>query len=104
MSGNTSSVSSEYSATTNYSVPEGHTDAIKVTVVVDSNGIIESVTATHNASNRESREYQQRFDSGYKSQVVGKKIQDLGSLSRVSGASLTTNAFNDAMKKIKAQI
>jgi hypothetical protein len=46
--------------------------------------------------------YSKRFNSGYQSQVIGK---DLGSinLSRVSGSSLTTAAFNNALSSIKSQ-
>lgn len=42
----------------------------------------------------------QRFENAYRAEVIGKKIDDLN-LSRVGGASLTTNAFNEAVAKIK---
>lgn len=37
------------------------------------------------------------------SKVVGMKISDLGSFDRVGGASLTTDAFNQAVVQLKAQ-
>jgi uncharacterized protein with FMN-binding domain len=44
----------------------------------------------------------QRFMDSYKAEVVGKNINSLN-LSRVGGASLTTNAFNQALVAIEAQ-
>jgi hypothetical protein len=42
-----------------------------------------------------------KFEAAYKTQIIGKDIDTI-SLSRVGGASLTTNAFNDAVANIKA--
>ncbi|KXJ97864.1 MAG: hypothetical protein UZ19_OD1000928 [Parcubacteria bacterium OLB19] len=42
---------------------------------------------------------QERFDGAYKTQVVGKRLEDI-SLSRVGGASLTSKAFNEAIANI----
>ena len=42
---------------------------------------------------------QERFDGAYKTQVVGKKLDNI-SLSRVGGASLTSKAFNEAVANI----
>ncbi len=41
----------------------------------------------------------ERFDNAYKTEVVGKSLSEI-SLSRVGGASLTSGAFNEAIKKM----
>jgi hypothetical protein len=43
----------------------------------------------------------QRFDAAYRTELLGKSIDEV-KLSRVGGASLTTNAFNEALTAIKA--
>jgi hypothetical protein len=48
-----------------------------------------------------SKNYQSKFMAAYQSQVIGKKLDSI-KLSRVGGASLTSNAFNDAVAKVKA--
>ncbi len=42
----------------------------------------------------------QRFETAYRTEVIGKDIDTLN-LSRVGGASLTTSAFNEALANIK---
>ena len=87
-----------YSEMGHYISPGG-AESIDVTVTLE-NDIITSATVTGNASG-EAQEHQDDFIAGYKSSVVGKDI-DTVSLSRVGGASLTTNGFNAALKLIKA--
>ena len=43
-----------------------------------------------------------RFEDAYKSEVIGKDINTIN-LSRVGGASLTSNAFNQALAAIRTQ-
>ncbi len=88
-----------YEATGSYTNPGGSSD-INISVTIDGTGTITATEATEGTSNRESQEYQQKFISGYKSQVVGKKITDV-QLSRVSGSSLTSKGFNDAIAQIE---
>lgn len=45
--------------------------------------------------------YEKLFIGGIKAEVVGKKINDL-KVSRVAGSSLTSQGFNAAVTKIKA--
>lgn len=87
-----------YTATGNYATPGG-SESITVTVTLTDN-TISDVTATGSASRGDSGQYQSKFLSGYKSQVVGKSIDSV-SLSRVAGSSLTSNGFNAAITKIK---
>lgn len=89
-----------YSSSDSYSSPGG-TEDITVKITVASNKIT-AVSVTQKANNHESEEYQSDFQSGYKSKVVGKALSTL-ELSRVSGASLTTKGFNDALDAIRSQ-
>jgi hypothetical protein len=47
---------------------------------------------------------QESFGSGAGAVLVGKKLSDLGAIDRVGGSSLTTNAFNTSIDKLKAQL
>lgn len=42
------------------------------------------------------------FDGAYKSEVIGKTLNEI-SLSRVGGASLTSDAFNEAVAEIRSE-
>ena len=89
-----------YTATGSYQTPGG-SESIGVTLTLSS-GTITDASVQQNASGGEAEEYQSRFASGFKSQVVGKKITDV-SLSRVAGSSLTPNGFNNALQTIEEQ-
>lgn len=89
-----------YVVSDTYSSPGGIED-IKVTLTISGNSISD-VSVVQEANNDESAEYQQKFQQGYKSKVVGKSLSSL-ELSRSSGASLTTNAFNDALEEIRTK-
>ena len=89
-----------YTATQKYSTPED-TESIKVTVTV-ANDVITDVSATPSAKSRESKEYANAFVANYKTYVVGKSLKGL-KLNRVSGASLTTQGFNNAITNIQSQ-
>ena len=89
-----------YSASGSYQTPGGQESiGVKVTLA---GGVITDATVTQNASGGEAEEYQSKFLSGYKSQVVGKKISDV-SLTRVAGSSLTPIGFNNAIDSIESQ-
>lgn len=89
-----------YTSSDSYSSPGG-IEGIDVSVTI-SNGVITAATIDQEANNHESEEYQDAFASSFKSKVVGKAIESL-SLSRISGASLTTDGFNDALDEIRSQ-
>lgn len=89
-----------YTAEGNYQTPGGR-ESIGVTVTL-SNGTITDASVDQQGSTGEAEEYQSKFASGFKSQVVGKKITD-ASLTRVAGSSLTPNGFNDAIATIETQ-
>jgi uncharacterized protein with FMN-binding domain len=89
-----------YSATGHYDSPGG-TEGIKVSLTL----VDDKVSATNvqsDANDPTAQSYQTIFISGYKSFVVGKKINTI-QLSNVSGSSLTSQGFNDALKQIENQ-
>jgi hypothetical protein len=90
-----------YNATGNYQSPGGG-QQIKVSITLNSDGTITDSSAQGDNHADDSRIYQARFIEGYKDQVVGKKISDI-KLSQVSGSSLTSIGFNNALETIKNQ-
>ena len=90
-----------YTATSSYSVPHGARNGITSTIVV-SGGKITSVTTSNDYSDRESGNYIDWFNQEISSTVTGQSLGDV-SPSRVGGASLTTNAFNDTLDTIRSQ-
>lgn len=88
-----------YYATKSYRTPDG-TYEMTVGLTIKGDTVTNS-TITYDSEGARSS-YTKRFNSGYQNQVIGK---DLGSinLSRVSGSSLTTAAFNNALSSIKSQ-
>lgn len=87
-----------YSASTSYFTPDGQEDA-KLTITI-ANNVVTASNFSEQALSGEGQRYQDRFDSNYKSEVVGQKLGDI-SLSRVAGASLTTDGFSQALEQIK---
>jgi uncharacterized protein with FMN-binding domain len=89
-----------YTATSNYQVPHGE-ESIKVNVTL-SGGTVTAVSIQNSENDRDSEFYQEEFTANYKSAVVGKKISGL-QISSVSGASDTTDGFNQALEQIASQ-
>jgi len=88
-----------YDATGSYISPGGK-ESIQLTVTLK-DGIITDTSLIENATDRDAKDYQAQFATGYKTLVVGKNI-DRVALSRVAGSSLTSNGFNDALDQIKS--
>lgn len=99
-SSNSSYKDGTYKASIDYYVPHG-TNTLTATIVV-SNGIISSVTTSDDYTDHESALYIDSFESGISSAATGKSLNGL-SLSRVGGASLTTEAFNSVLDTIRTQ-
>ena len=89
-----------YTATGSYQSPGGQ-EEIDITVTLK-DGVITDTSANGKPSGATATEYQGKFISGYKDQVVGKAIDSV-SLDRVSGSSLTPKGFNDAIEQIKQE-
>lgn len=89
-----------YTANSSYRVPHS-SESIGVTLTVK-DGVVTGTSLNQSEDNPESAQYQEMFAETYKSYVVGKKLSDI-SLNRVSGASLTTGAFDTALQQIRSQ-
>lgn len=90
-----------YTATGSYQTPGGR-ESIGVTITLASDGTISDSSLQLSTSGGETQQFQSKFASGYKSQVVGKRIDEV-SLSRVAGSSLTSRGFNSAIEDIETQ-
>lgn len=89
-----------YTVSDTYPSPGGEED-IKVVLTLEDQ-IVASVDVIQEANQRESAEYQALFQAGYKSRVIGRAIDTL-QLNHVSGSSLTTQAFDEALEQIRNQ-
>lgn len=89
-----------YRATGDYVSPGG-AEEITVSVTLKDN-VVTDTAAVNGAKDAEAKLHQQDFIDNYKSKVVGKKISDVR-LDRVSGSSLTSQGFNDAIQQIRNQ-
>jgi hypothetical protein len=95
----TTNTSSTRQANVSYSVPEDGTENLAMTVTL-TNGTISDISFSMTPTNKESAEYYNKFKNSFpRSQVIGKTIGGV-SLSRIGGASLTTNAFNKAISQL----
>jgi hypothetical protein len=83
-----------------YRSPAKVQESITVNFTV-TDGVVTAVSSSYNEGKGENG-YQKRFDGAYQTLVVGKKLSDI-SLSRIGGASLTSAAFNEAVKDALAQ-
>ena len=88
-----------YSATGEYQSPGG-SESIEVDVTLV-NDVVTSVTVVGNATAGNALRYQSEFEEGITDEVVGVDIDEL-SVDKVAGSSLTSDGFNDAVEKIKA--
>lgn len=100
VSDNKKYVDGTYSAVGSYATPE-QGEKIGVTVVLK-DGIVTDASVNLMAKDRTSKRMQQDFADGFKTEVVGKPIDQI-SLTVVNGSSLTSNGFMDALNQIKAQ-
>lgn len=87
-----------YSVTKQYSVPGGARNTLAVTLTI-ANDIITAVTSSNVVQERESQQYVDSFRRSINSAVVGTNLTD-AYVGRVGGASLTSNAFNNAIDSV----
>lgn len=90
-----------FSGTGTYLTPARTSHELEVTLTVE-NGIVTAADVVYDGGEGFSNPNQERFDGAFEAQVVGKALGDI-SLSRVGGASLTSEAFNQAVVAIRAQ-
>jgi hypothetical protein len=84
---------------TSYQTPKRDVYAMEVSLVLE-NDIVKDAQIVY-TQGAEKDPNAQKFEAAYRTEVIGKNIDSLN-LSRVGGASLTTNAFNTALVDIKA--
>jgi len=88
-----------YTADGSYQSPAGlGTITVKLTLAA---GVVTSVSTKGHASDPTASSYQADFESGISGRVVGQKISSLN-VTKVSGSSLTSGGFDEAIKKIEA--
>jgi hypothetical protein len=91
-----------YTGAATYVAPDQQTHPVTVTLTLK-NDIVTAGEVVYAADVAgPSANYESRFAAEFKSQVIGQPLSSIH-LSRVGGASLTTNAWNDAQAKIVAQ-
>ena len=75
-----------------------------MTLTLDEKGIVTKLEVDPKAETGNSVQFQGKFASGIRAEVVGKPITELD-VDKVSGSSLTSKGFNQAVAKIieKAQ-
>lgn len=88
-----------YQAEGSYTSPGGN-EKVGVSLTL-AGGVVTAVTVTPESENPTGQQYQGRFASGISGEVVGKQLNEL-KVSKVSGSSLTSGGFNDAVDAIKA--
>lgn len=88
-----------YTIDTPYGTPGGDS-SITVSVVLKDD-TIQSLNVVGNATGGTIQRYQSFFIDGVKSEVVGKKLDSV-KVGVVNGASLTSNAFNNAISSVVA--
>ncbi|WP_439031998.1 FMN-binding protein [Gordonia terrae] len=90
----------EYTAVGEYISPGGP-QTVGVTVTL-SNSVITAVSVDTSQTKGPSLEYQGKFAGGISDVVVGKNIDEI-EVDKVSGSSLTSGGFNDAIAQIKQE-
>jgi uncharacterized protein with FMN-binding domain len=89
-----------YTAQGSYQTPET-VEKISVSVTVHADTVT-AVDVTGDPLASETKHYQAQFIGGISAQVVGKKLDDIA-VTRVSGSSLTSKGFTQALDKIRAE-
>ncbi len=89
-----------YTADGSYQTPET-VEKVSVTVTV-ADDTVTAVEVTGDPQAPESKNYQSKFISGISAQVVGKKLDEI-SVDKVSGSSLTSGGFNQALDTIRTE-
>ena len=91
----------EFSENIKYDSPGGSED-LGVNIKIE-NDVVVSLSIIEGAHHPKSKQYQKAFIDGVEGKVVGKNLDEV-SPSTISGASLTTNAFNLMIRQIKSDI
>jgi hypothetical protein len=84
-----------------YLTPARTNHTIDVTLTVEA-GVVTAADVVYDKGDGFSNPNQERFDGAFEAEVIGKPLSEI-SLSRVGGASLTSEAFNQAVAEIRAK-
>ncbi|MEZ4104186.1 MAG: hypothetical protein R3B60_02785 [Candidatus Paceibacterota bacterium] len=98
----TSSTPQTFTQKATYVNPSRKTQEIEIILEVNDGMVTNSQVKYDGKDSGYANKYQERFDEVYKSEVIGKKLDQIH-LSRVGGASLTSEAFNNAVADIISQ-
>lgn len=90
-----------YTAEGSYLTPESSLESVTVTMTLEG-GVVADVEVEGEPVARESQQYQGQFISGIEDVVEGVALDELD-VDVVSGSSLTSGGFNDAVETIKQQ-
>lgn len=90
-----------FSQSGSYKSPAGDENATFQFTIADN--VVTGVELTTTAENQLSKKFQGFFIDGIKKEIIGKKVDELGTFSRVNGSSLTPTAFNQAVTALKAE-
>lgn len=91
-----------YTTTLRYDTPGGE-EVNKISLVIN-NDIISAVNFELTTINEISLKYQKDFGNELPKIITGRKLSELKGVDKISGASLTTAAFNKALQKLKQQL
>jgi hypothetical protein len=92
----------ERRAEASYKSPGGE-DRVAFTVVTSEGGVIADARAEVLQAGDVSKKYVETFSKELPMMLKGKKLSELTSIDKVSGASLTTDAFNTAIGQLKGR-
>jgi len=90
-----------YTESASYKSPAGN-EEITFEFKIE-NGMVSDISFVSPTTSPKSKNFQQLFLSGIKQQVIGKKLDEIGTFDKVNGSSLTPKAFNEAVTKLKDQ-
>ena len=92
--------SGSYSSSVTYRVPSGRSYTMDVSLIVAGDTVTTSNVSFDTFGNNDGNT--QNFVSEYRSHVIGQKLSQI-SIARVGGASITSQAFNQAISAIKTK-
>lgn len=90
-----------FTAAVTYLTPARSTLSMDVTLTLADDKVT-TASIIYDNGDGPSNSHQRRFDAAYQAEVVGRSLADIA-LSRVAGASLTTDSFNEAVAAVAEQ-
>lgn len=91
----------EVSYTATFAVPDG-SDIVTFSLFLDKEGVITDAKSVNKEDPLDANVL--KFNAGLLTVIKGKKLSELGPVDKIGTSSLTTEAFNAALAKLKAQL